>query len=871
MNARICRRIAVLALLACPTSPVWAQRGDHGNEKQPETWRKFTLPDPSPRTPAEALASFKVAPGFRIELVAAEPLVEDPIAVAWDADGRLWAVEMRGYMMPDVDAKEENKPVGSIAVLEDTDGDGKMDKRTTFLDGLVMPRAIAMVKGGVLVAEPPTLWYCRDTDGDLKCDVKVEAYKGYARQGPVEHTDNGLLHNIDNWMYNAKSSVRLRFDLNADGSPELTVEGTNFRGQWGITADNFGRLYHNSNSNYLQADVLGAEYFHRNANLPGGASTAGGIASDQNVYGIRPNPGVNRGYQASTLDERGRLRRTTATCGPGIYRGNQFPPELVGDAFIPEPGGNVVTHFAIEEKDGSVKAKHVSYDDPEWGKREFIASTDERFRPVNCYTGPDGCLYVVDLYRGILQHKLYVTTFLRKQIIERKLWTPLGMGRIYRVVHEGTPPEVPPKLSHATSAELVTRLSHPNGWVRDTAQRLLVERGDTSVAPALAELATSGSDPLGRLHALWTLAGIGRLDYETLEQAVQDSHVKVACVAIHVSEPMLDRKPADEFERQEQDDLLHRVFDLGKDPRPQVRLQVALSLSGVKAPLVGAALRQVLLDNAANNSIRTAVLSGLYGRELEFLQRLLADPAWQSDGKGRADVLHDLSACVANERNPGRVAFLFDYIADQKPATRWRQLAMLDGLADTATVKGKPHRPLRYEEQPLGLAKLQKSSDAGVAKELARLNEFIKWGAAAAPPPPPPPLTPVEQARFDQGKQLFLMTCASCHQPTGLGEEGKAPPLLDSPFLLGTPRRLVRIVLNGVHGPINVHGRVYEMEMPPLKGFTDEQIAAILTYARREWEHAGSPIDPTTVTGIRKEVGERDEAWTEKELLKIAE
>ncbi|MDX1565216.1 MAG: hypothetical protein R3236_07415, partial [Phycisphaeraceae bacterium] len=179
--------VTVLSVVFAFAATVSAQRGDRGKEKQPETWKKFDVPPAPPLKPDEAMKTFKVAPGFKLELFASEPLVVDPVAMAWDGDGRCWVVEMRGYM-PNVDGKGETElKVGQVVVLEDTDWDGKADKSTVFLDGLIMPRAIAMVEGGVLVSEPSNLWYCQDTDGDLKCDKKTRVGK-YARQGPVEHT-----------------------------------------------------------------------------------------------------------------------------------------------------------------------------------------------------------------------------------------------------------------------------------------------------------------------------------------------------------------------------------------------------------------------------------------------------------------------------------------------------------------------------------------------------------------------------------------------------------------------------------------------------------------------------------------------------------
>ena len=859
-------RICLITLFTA--APLLAQAGDRGQTNQPEVWKTMNVP-PSPVVPPDkALSTFRIAPGFRLELVAAEPLVQDPVAIAWDADGRLWVVEMRGYM-PNVDGKGEDARIGRVSILEDTDHDGKMDKSTIFLDQLQMPRAITLVHGGAIIAEPPFLWFARDTNGDLKADEKIEVLNGYGSQGPVEHTDNGLLRNLDNWIYNAKSSKRMKFSM-VDGKPTLLVEINVARGQWGITQDNFGRLYHNSNSSYLSGDLVPAEYLRRNPHFP--ISTGKSIASDQSVNSIRVNPGVNRGYTGTTLGPDGRLKNTTATCGPGVYRGDQFPLDHVNHFFIPEPSGNVVSHFSMQETDGSVKAQHMLYDDEQWKKREFLACTDERFRPVNTYTGPDGGLYIVDLYRGILQHRVFVTTFLRKQIIERELDKHINLGRIYRVVAE-KPREgwknVQPQLSKATSAELVKTLTHANGWWRDTAQRLLIERNDATVVEAMRSMAASNADPLARLHAMWTLQGMNKLDYYALTAAVESSDVKVKTQAMRLSESLINTKVADPSDEQEQTDLLNALLACATVKSKEVQRQLTFTLAGINRAEAANVLRTIAFANAGSAEMREAILSGLHQRELEFLQRILADATWEKLDKGREALIRDLAVCVTTENSAPRIAKLVDLAGAQRGAAAWRAKAILEGISIVAFPKGRAPKPLYYATQPKGMVELAASEDKAIAALATKVGEFIKFGAPPAPATPPTPLTAAQQKMFDSGKVIFGQTCASCHQASGLGEEGKAPPLIDSPYLLGSPERVIRIVLQGVNGPITVHGRTYNMEMPPLKGFTDEQIASILTYARREWEHTGDPIGTDAVTKVREATKDREAGWTEKELLKI--
>ena len=208
----------------------------------------------------QALKSFKLAPGFRIELVASEPLVQEPVAITFAPDGKIWVVEMSGYMR-DADGTGENQPFGKVVSLEDTDGDGKMDKRTVFLDGLVMPRALALIRDGLLVAEPPHLWFCRDTDGDGKSDQKTEVAKDYGDTKSPEHTANGLMWALDNWIYSADTTMRFR-----SGEEDWIREPTSFRGQFGISQDDFGRIVYNSNSDQFRIDLVPSKYLQRNSN-----------------------------------------------------------------------------------------------------------------------------------------------------------------------------------------------------------------------------------------------------------------------------------------------------------------------------------------------------------------------------------------------------------------------------------------------------------------------------------------------------------------------------------------------------------------------------------------------------------------------------
>ncbi|MBI1369020.1 MAG: c-type cytochrome [Planctomycetes bacterium] len=833
-----------LIVLVC-VAPVLAQSGDHKGEKMPEVWREMNVPAAPPLSPEEAMKTFKVAPGFHIELVAAEPLVEDPIAMAFDGEGRLWVVEMRGYM-PNVDGKGEDVKNGRIVVLEDTDHDGKMDKSTVFLDGLVMPRAISIVSGGVLVAEPPNIWYARDTDGDLVCDQKEIVFNKYGSQGPVEHTENGLMPALDNWLYNAKSDSRFQF---RDG--KLIEQHVPAAGQWGVTQDNYGRIFTNSNSSYLHGHLIPAWYTLRNSAYPTGLGVNARIIGDQSTWAIRVNPGVNRGYMKSTLAADGRLKSTTATCGPVIYRGDQFPSSMVGDPFIPEPAANIVSHFKIKDDGYNVTATQETYPDKQWGKRAFLASTDERFRPVHCYNGPDGCLYVVDMYRGILQHRIYVTTFLRTQILERGLDKPIGMGRIYRIVSdEGKKPVETVNLDKASSAELVNKLSDANGWTRDTAQRLLVERKDTSIAASLKELALSGKSPLGRIHALWTLEGMGAIDTKTAISAMQDADAQVRIAAMRVSEDTITPDHADE--------LLSAYDQLSKDKNEGVKMQALLSFGMLPDAAKSSDEAVAMIEReATSGNHRAAIMSGLSNAELSVLTHLIADPK-AKDANALA-MVKELASTILRRKNTGEIQQMLALASSDK--NKQRQKAVLDGIM-SANRKGSA---VKLAQQPVGADELVKLQP-GINRWIVWPGSKIEAGATVKE------LTPEQQKQYELGQQTYMMICVGCHQVNGKGMAGLAPPLADSPIAEGPPERIARIVLNGLMGPVQVNEEEWNLVMPGLRDnplLDDEKIAAVMTYVRRTWDNDADPVPTKLVQDARKATEGRVEPWTFKELQKI--
>jgi mono/diheme cytochrome c family protein/glucose/arabinose dehydrogenase len=818
----------------------------------PPNLPNWPKPSPVPVLSAEdAIKTMKLPSGFRMEVVACEPMIEHPVQARFDADGRLWVVEMRSYM-PNVQGKGESQPTGRISILEDTDGDGLMDKVTVFMDHLVLPRAVCPVRGGALVAVPPNLLFCRDTNGDGKADQQTIVETDYGLRGNPEHQPNGLLPALDNWIYSANYTRRLRWidgTWVAETVPEL--------GQWGISQDNFGRLFHDTNTDQLRGSLIPPSYADRNPHYRAhGADLR--IAQDQTVWPAHPTA-VDRGYLKGTImRDNGTLRDFTAACAPTIYRGALFPKDFDGNAFVCEPAANLIKRDLLSEStDGSLVAKNA------YEKREFLSSTYERFRPVNLTVGPDGALYVVDMHHGLIQHKTYLTTYCEDQYLQRNLQSGMETGRIYRIVPITAKPSPPPHLSTTSTAELVKTLSHPNGWWRDMAQRLLVERGDYKAIPLLRKTAKGDPDPLARLHALWALEGFRISDPSVIASALTDSDPMIRASGIRLSEPLLGNAHA-------RARIMPEVMKLASDPQPDVQLQFALTVGGLGLPQTDSATLALLAKYPDRPLLRDAVITGLRGRELEYLRALLASGSWSAPSAGAKDVLTALSRCIVVENRPKRVAQLLDLIAAESSAQSgaWRATALLKGFAQPHIPPRMPRRIL-LASQPTQLLDVQQSARGKLKEDLKDLQKLVHWPGQPGytPPPPPPPLTPDQQARYEHGKQVYARTCIACHKADGFGQEGTAPPLVDSEWVLGPPGRIARIVLNGLTGPVTVEGKTYALDMPSLGSLSDDDIASVLTYVRREWEHGASPVDPSEVARIRATT--RPIAWTERELLQV--
>ncbi|MFA6545520.1 MAG: discoidin domain-containing protein [Limisphaerales bacterium] len=489
---------------------------------------------PRPRIPmlpaAESLKKFQLPPGYRMELVVAEPHVKEPVAAVFDGNGRMFVAEMRTYMQ-DVDGTGEITNRSRVSLHWSSKGDGKFDKHTVFADKLVLPRMILPLgPGELLINETDTqdihLW--RDTNGDGVADEKKLWYAGGRRGGNLEHQQSGLIWCTDNWLYMTYNAWRLRWQ-GYDKAPLKEATPGN-GGQWGLTQDDWGKpWYVNAGGERGPINFQTHIYY---AALNTKDQFVGDFASVWPLVGIADVQGGPVRYRAEDKT----LNHFTATCGAEIFRGDRLPADLRGDLLFSEPVGRLVRRTKIEVKDGITYLSNPY----EAAKAEFIRSIDPNSRVVNMNTAPDGTLYLVDMYRGIIQEGNWTRegSYLRKVIQQYGLDKNIAHGRIWRLVHDDFKPGPQPQMDNEKTAGLVAHLAHPNGWWRDTAQRTLVIRADKSVVPALQSMTRSHASPLARMHALWTLDGLGALDAALAREKLKDAHPQVRIAALRASETL---------------------------------------------------------------------------------------------------------------------------------------------------------------------------------------------------------------------------------------------------------------------------------------------------------------------------------------------
>lgn len=540
---------------------------------------------PLPLDAAVSIDAMEYDPSLVVELVAAEPLLTDPVYFDWGADGRLWVVEMGDYPMG-IDG--EGRPGGQVRTLWDDDGDGRYDRSQVFLDELNFPTGLFPWGEGLVVSAAPEIFYAEDRDGDGRADFRETWFTGF-REGNQQHRVNGFSYGLDHWLYGANGDSG--GEIGSPGSDErVSLSRRDFRfapwarrfesiegqTQFGRHRDDWGNWFGNNNPNWLWHYWFPERYLANNPHFRLRTNKRYLGRSDPYVFAI--GEGLQR------FNEVGHRDHVTAANSATPYRDVLFPGDYQRSVFVSEPVHNVIHREVLSRQGVSFDSQRADSEK----NREFLASRDPWFRPTSMRTGPDGALYFADMYRLVIEHPEWIPEDVAAAL---DLGSGRDRGRLYRVFPKGRPPRAIPAIGHESSTELVARLSSENGWVRDTVQRLLIERQDPTVALRVRELLLTSDRPKTQLHCLWTLRGLDDLRISDVAVGLASSSGELRRNAIRLAEQILRHAEAGEL----RDSLVNRLVDLSSDPWESVRFQLALTagsssdhrFAGVLATLAG--------------------------------------------------------------------------------------------------------------------------------------------------------------------------------------------------------------------------------------------------------------------------------------------
>lgn len=626
----------------------------------------------------DALSTFQIADGFELEMIASEPLVSSPVDMEIDEYGRMYVVEMHGYPL-DVSGS------GNIILLADTSGDGIMDKRTVFMDSLILPNGIQRWKNGVLVTDAPHVLYLEDTDGDGRADKIDTVLTGFARTNP-QHNMNNPIYALDNWIYIASEGVvktrdfekefgdkgsEIRFPgapdgqrlgVNANGRSsrfkpdQMWVENTSSRCQFGHTFDEWGNWFGCNNSHQGYHEIIANRYFERNPYLMA-TESAHSMSDHRDAAEVFPTT-IHPDRQLMTD-----VGTMTAASGLTAYLGNAFPPPFDGKlTFITESVNNLVHVDVLRDSGVSYVASRI------FPNKEFLSSTDAWSRPVNLYVGPDGALYLLDYYRRVIESPEWMS----KEAIEAgNLYDGVDKGRIYRIIPKSGPKAEWMKglrLGDAGTNELVEQLSNPNGWWRINAQRILVTRGDKAAVPLLTQYAAEAPAALARLHALWTLEGLQSLDTKLISRALKDSVAGIRTNAVKLAEIHLKEMPQ----------LEAQLWNMENDPDPKVRLQLLLTLGYSGHPRAVQVRNNLLFRDIQNKWVQIAALSAPVQQASGLLNKVLDN--YKPDEPAYASMLSRVTEMVGASASAATVESLIKKAVSLQADQPW-QAAMLEGLS----------------------------------------------------------------------------------------------------------------------------------------------------------------------------------------------
>lgn len=679
-------RLAVIALIGFATAAL-AQPAAPPLKDQ--------LPRLKPTEPAAAAKTFRVLDGFRMDLVAHEPQVASPVAAAYDEDGRLYVVEMRDYPNP---RKPGDPAIGRVRLLEDRDGDGVYETATVFADGLQWPTGVACWDGGVFVTSAPDILYLKDTTGDRKADVRKVAYTGFVVYN-VQALVNGLLWGCDNKIYGvtAGNGGEIRPGDKPD-APPVSVRGRDFRfdprtgaveaiegtGQFGNTFDDWYNRFVCANRLVCGHVAMPAHALARNPALPAAKMVqdcaAEGSSEVLPMFPISPPEPWRVVRTKRYLDEGVKMPTSemvvsgvfTSGTGLCIYRGAAYPEKYRGQEFVGNVAGNLVHRRALTPNGATYTATRVD------AKAEFIASTDNWFRPVNMLNAPDGTLHVLDMYREVVKHPWSIPDDIKAHL---ELDSGRDRGRVWRLTPSDFKPPAPPRLSKATTAELVAALENPNAWWRETAQRLLYQRRDKDAVELLRKLTRESKSPLARMHALWALDGLGALEAADILVALESDTAGVREHALRLAEPRVDKTRG----------IAEAVLKAANDPDPRVRFQAAVVFGALPRPFYD--LAAIGRRDAADPWTRLAVLSAAT-QDVEYLfdqimwRRKLTD--------AELELLAQLATVVGARNRRSEMEFVLDMIASV-PSSRGAQEMLLVAFGDGLLRTGKTLHSLKLK------------------------------------------------------------------------------------------------------------------------------------------------------------------------------
>jgi putative membrane-bound dehydrogenase-like protein len=676
--------------------------------------------EPKAKSPQASLKCIKTRPGFTVELMAAEPLVMDPIAFAWGPDGKLWVVEMGDYPLG-VDGK--GKAGGKIKFLESTKGDGKYDKATVFKDNLPFPTGVLPWGKGVLVTCAPDIFYAEDTTGSGKADLKKVLYTGF-NKGNQQHRVNSLAWGLDGWIYVANGdsggvvkSVKTGQTVNIGGRDlrikpdEGLIEAQTGQTQYGRSKDDWDNWFGNNNSNPMFHFVLADHYLKRNPHFAAPLPRVQVSVKPGSAPVFPISPPMPRFNSPESLNH------FTSACSAIVYRDELFGPAFAGNSFVSEPVHNLIHREIMKPKGVTFTSSRA--DDEQ--QSEFLASTDNWFRPTMLQTGPDGALWVADMYRYVIEHPEWIPLDWQKKL---DLRAGHDMGRIYRIFPTDKKPRAIPRLDKLDSPGLVAALDSPSGWQRDMAQMLLMQRQEFAAVPLLEEMALKSKRPLARVHALCTLDGLGKLKPPVLQKALMDMHPGLRNQAVRLCEPFL----ADSMNlghKLNRETLGQELLKLVNDSDIHVRMQLAYTLGEWHDAKAGTALGQLATKDGRDHYFLAAVMSSVTKDNLDPM--LLTVLKAKTDVATAGPLVQSLLEIAQRQGNSKAMASLLAAIAvpEQDTFAHW-QFTALGGLLDSLAASKS------------SLAELQSSSDPALKKSIGQLAALFDAARTLASNPKAP-------------------------------------------------------------------------------------------------------------------------------------